>query len=61
MILRACKCGRRPKYTSKVVSGIYILRIVCACGASGATLMYTKREQRQIMKQAAADGWNLGG
>jgi hypothetical protein len=39
---------------------IHILRIECPCGQHGATLMFTKPADRDRMKQAAADGWNLG-
>ena len=56
---RPCSCGQLPAITEKTVSDIHIIRLECACGKHGATLMFTKREQRDKMVQAAWDGWNL--
>lgn len=38
---------------------IHIMQLVCRCGNHGATLMYTKPEDRARMQQAAWDGWAL--
>lgn len=59
MTLRPCRCGQLPAITEKTVSQIHILRLECACGEHGATLMYTKPEDRDKMRQAGIDGWNL--
>lgn len=67
MTLRPCTahlpagiCGQLPAITESERSGIQILRVECKCGAHGATLMYSKPQDRARMLQAAADGWNLG-
>lgn len=57
--VRQCPCGSTPTLTEREQSGIQIMRLVCACGKHGATLMYTKPEDRARMAQAAIDGWNL--
>lgn len=61
MTLIPCKCGQRPTLTEREHSGIRIIRIECECGKRGACLMYTKVEDADKMRQAAADGWNLTG
>lgn len=58
---KQCKCGSTPKLTEREQYGIQIMRLECACGKHGATLMYTKPEDRLKMAQAARDGWNLSG
>lgn len=55
-----CRCGQLPQITESMVKLVNVLRIECACGRRGATLMYTKPGDRDRMVQAAADGWNLG-
>jgi hypothetical protein len=59
--IRPCKCGSTPAYAQSQRYGINILRLECACGQHGATLMFTKREQEAAMRQAGIDGWNLAG
>lgn len=59
-----CKCGSLPALSESIKQGadrnpIYLMRLVCPCGHSGATLLYAYRHQRQQMAQAAWDGWNL--
>lgn len=61
MILRPCKCGATPTLTESERHGIQIMRLECKCGNRGGTLLFTKHEQREKMKQAAEDGWNLAG
>lgn len=56
---RPCPCGATPALTERVQHGVNIMRLVCPCGRSGASLMYTKAEDRAKMAQAAWDGWNL--
>ncbi len=56
---RPCPCGSTPALTEREQSGIQIMRLVCPCGRSGASLMYTKPGDRARMAQAAWDGWNL--
>jgi hypothetical protein len=54
-----CKCGQTPEPKQSIQYGIRILRLECACGRHGATLMYTKPEDAAKIGQAAIDGWNL--
>jgi hypothetical protein len=69
MTLRPCTairpdgktCGATPALTESERYGINIMRLECQCGNRGATLMYSKPEDRARMKQAAEDGWNLAG
>ena len=58
-MIRPCPCGSTPAVKESERSGIYIMRMECKCGKRGATLMFTKREQAEKMRQAAIDGWNL--
>lgn len=58
---RPCSCGSTPKLNEREQYGIQIMRLECSCGKHGATLMYTKPEDRAKMAQAAWDGWNLAG
>lgn len=57
--LRPCQCGKLPAITENTVSRIHILRVECKCGAFGASMLFTKREHREKMEQAAVDGWNM--
>lgn len=57
--MKPCPCGCTPTLTEREQNGIQIMRLECACGRHGATLMYTRPEQRAQMAQAAWDGWNL--
>lgn len=50
-----------PKLTEREQYGIQIMRLECACGKRGASLFYTKPQDRKKMAQAAWDGWNLAG
>lgn len=59
--IRPCKCGSTPAYAESQRHGINILRLECACGRHGASLMYKKAEDEAKMRQAGIDGWNLGG
>lgn len=54
-----CKCGSVPKLTHREQYGIQILRLACQCGNHGATVYYTKPEDRERTIQAVIDGWNL--
>jgi hypothetical protein len=56
---RPCQCGSTPELTEREQYAIQIMRLECPCGKHGATLMYTKPEDRLKMAQAAWDGWNL--
>lgn len=58
---RPCKCGSAPVLAEREQRGIQIMRLECTCGRRGATLMYTKPDDREKMAQAAWDGWNLAG
>lgn len=60
MIIRPCRCGATPAAAERLVGLVHIVQMKCTCGARGATLMYTKPEDRARMIQAAHDGWNLG-
>lgn len=60
MILRPCACGRTPTIAESERYRIHILSIKCTCGKPAVTLMYSKPADRDRMKQAAVDGWNLG-
>lgn len=59
MIRRPCKCGATPTIEESVSFPIHIIQVQCKCGLKGAALMYTKPQDRERMRQAAADGWNL--
>lgn len=61
MTIRPCKCGSTPSFAESEKYGIQILRLECACGRHGATLLYAAPATRDQMMQAAADGWNLAG
>lgn len=61
MTLIPCKCGATPALTETARYGINVMRLECECGNHGATLMYTKTADREKMRQAAVDGWNLSG
>ncbi len=61
MTLRPCHCGSTPELTESEKYHIQIMRLECSCGNHGATLMYSKPEDRAKMRQAAEDGWNLAG
>jgi hypothetical protein len=37
----------------------HLLRIICACGIEGATLLYKKPSDRAKTIWAACDGWAL--
>jgi hypothetical protein len=52
-------CGATPTLTESERYNIQIMRLECKCGNRGATLLYTKPEDRAKMAQAAWDGWNL--
>jgi hypothetical protein len=58
-MIRRCDCGATPKFQKGQRAGIRTLQLTCACGNRGATLMYTRREDEQRMRQAGIDGWNL--
>lgn len=58
--IRPCKCGQTPVLTEREQCGIHIMQLRCQCGQHGATLMYTKPEDRARVMQAALDGWNIG-
>lgn len=57
--MTACPCGSMPTLTESVQPGIRIMRLECACGRHGATLMYTRPDDRARIAQAAWDGWRL--
>lgn len=57
--IRRCRCGATPAFQQGQRAGIRTLQLVCACGARGATLLYTRPEDKARMRQAAVDGWNL--
>jgi hypothetical protein len=57
--IKTCQCGSTPAFTEREKYGIRIMRLECACGRHGATLLYKKLEDRDRMRQAAIDGWNL--
>lgn len=59
MILRLCKCGATPNFSERAAGLVQIVQVVCQCGRHGTTLMFTQERDRERMKQAAADGWNL--
>lgn len=59
MILRPCKCGHLPSIIRNNDKGIDWVRVECACGLFGGTVMFTKPEQRDWAEQTVADGWNL--
>jgi hypothetical protein len=59
--LRKCKCGYTPVFRQGKSGDVGMLQLVCACGETGAVLMYTKPEDKERMVQAGIDGWNLGG
>lgn len=59
--LIACSCGHIPSIIRTAVNGINIVRVTCSCGKMGATLMFTKEDDRERMERAAADGWNMAG
>ncbi|MDM5176176.1 hypothetical protein PO883_03090 [Massilia sp. DJPM01] len=59
MSLRARRCNATPTLTERFADAVQIVKLECTCGAHGATLMYTKPEDRTKMIQAAEDGWNL--
>lgn len=59
MILIPCRCGATPTLTEAERYNIQIMRLECSCGNRGATLLYSKLEDRAKMRQAAWDGWNL--
>lgn len=59
MTIRPCKCGATPKFHRQKKGHVFLMQLRCDCGAHGAVLMFTKREDAPKMKQAAADGWNL--
>lgn len=54
-----CRCRATPTITEREQAGVHILRVECACGRHGATLMFTRPADRARMVQAAWDGWNL--
>lgn len=56
---RPCRCGLTPTLTESERYRIQIMRLECKCGNHGATLMYSRPEDRAKMQQAAWDGWNL--
>jgi hypothetical protein len=59
MKLRPCACGHIPSILRSAMCGINIVRVECACGKLGASVMFTKEADRERTEQAAADGWNL--
>jgi hypothetical protein len=59
MTAKLCPCGSTPTLTEREQHDIQIMRLECACGRHGATLMYTMPEDRARMQQSAWDGWNL--
>jgi len=60
MTIRPCKCGATPKFSRRQSGVIYIIRLECKCGRHGATLMFSKPDDRLKMERAAVDGWNIG-
>ena len=57
--MKPCRCGSTPTLVESSQPGIRIMRLECKCGQHGATLLYTKPQDRARMAQAAWDGWNL--
>lgn len=60
MTIRPCKCGSTPEFDRSISGSVYIIQLRCKCGRHGATLMFTKPDDRLKMEQAAVDGWNMG-
>lgn len=61
MNIRRCPapCGMIPSVIRRTKKGIDSIQVQCACGKHGASILFTKHEQREWAEQAAIDGWNL--